>query len=279
MAASSSSMAQAVFAPRSSTTPFHRPSFRLIFVFYLDQLLLCLQLPPSSRIQNRGNRLKKSSLHSRIKESYSLIWFHESELFVRLIKERTEIVLFSVDNIDFGERLVLAFQVIISRHVVFDETIFPFSTNTSNISKYDFLHSTDHHPSIWSQVTGQPAPSQPAPPTPTAPPSPTAPSTPSDPNSTPTSIPSPSQFPPAAWNALENKPMFVIYGGGAALGVWLSSTVIEAFNGVPVIPKFLELVGLGYTGWFIYRYLLFKSTRKELADDIEALKKKIIGSE
>ncbi|KAI3705742.1 hypothetical protein L1987_75983 [Smallanthus sonchifolius] len=81
------------------------------------------------------------------------------------------------------------------------------------------------------------------------------------------------------WDALENKPMVAIYGGGAALGVWLSSTVVDAINGVPVIPKFLELVGLGYTGWFVYRYLLFKSTRKELADDIEALKKKIIGSE
>ncbi|KAK9047874.1 hypothetical protein SSX86_033164 [Deinandra increscens subsp. villosa] len=81
------------------------------------------------------------------------------------------------------------------------------------------------------------------------------------------------------WDALDNKPMVVIYGGGAALGVWLSSTVVEAINGVPVVPKFLELIGLGYTGWFIYRYLLFKSTRKELADDIEALKKKIIGSE
>ncbi|KAK1431776.1 hypothetical protein QVD17_08413 [Tagetes erecta] len=81
------------------------------------------------------------------------------------------------------------------------------------------------------------------------------------------------------WDALENKPMIIIYGGGAALGVWLSSTVVEAINGVPVIPKFLELIGLGYTGWFVYRYLLFKSTRKELADEIEALKKKIIGSE
>jgi hypothetical protein len=24
------------------------------------------------------------------------------------------------------------------------------------------------------------------------------------------------------------------------------------------LPKILELVGLGYTGWFVYRYLLFK---------------------
>lgn len=24
------------------------------------------------------------------------------------------------------------------------------------------------------------------------------------------------------------------------------------------LPKLMELVGLGYTSWFIYRYLLFK---------------------
>ena len=26
----------------------------------------------------------------------------------------------------------------------------------------------------------------------------------------------------------------------------------------PQLPKLLELVGLGYTAWFTYRYLLFK---------------------
>ncbi|KAG9140622.1 hypothetical protein Leryth_006825 [Lithospermum erythrorhizon] len=45
------------------------------------------------------------------------------------------------------------------------------------------------------------------------------------------------------------------------------------------LPKVMELVGLGYTGWFVYRYLLFKQSRKELATDIESLKKKIAGTE
>jgi hypothetical protein len=30
------------------------------------------------------------------------------------------------------------------------------------------------------------------------------------------------------------------------------------------IPKLFELVGLGYTAWFVYRYLLFQSSREEL---------------
>ena len=81
------------------------------------------------------------------------------------------------------------------------------------------------------------------------------------------------------WDALDNKSTVIIYGGGAIIAVWLSSIVVGAINSVPLLPKIMELVGLGYTGWFVYRYLLFKSSRKELAEDIEQLKKKIAGSE
>uniref|UniRef100_A0A2P2LAW0 Cyanobacterial aminoacyl-tRNA synthetase CAAD domain-containing protein n=1 Tax=Rhizophora mucronata TaxID=61149 RepID=A0A2P2LAW0_RHIMU len=81
------------------------------------------------------------------------------------------------------------------------------------------------------------------------------------------------------WDAVENKSTVLLYGGGAIVAVWLSTVVVGAINSIPVIPKVMELVGLGYMGWFVYRYLLFKSSRKELATDIEALKKKIAGSE
>ncbi|XP_073145653.1 protein CURVATURE THYLAKOID 1A, chloroplastic-like [Henckelia pumila] len=81
------------------------------------------------------------------------------------------------------------------------------------------------------------------------------------------------------WDALDNKSTVLLYGGGAIVGVWLASIVVSAVNSVPLLPKIMELVGLGYTGWFVYRYLLFKSSRKELVTDIEALKKKVTGTE
>ncbi|KAF9617757.1 hypothetical protein IFM89_038519 [Coptis chinensis] len=81
------------------------------------------------------------------------------------------------------------------------------------------------------------------------------------------------------WEAVENKSTVLVYGGGAVVAIWLSSIVVGAINSVPLLPKIMELVGLGYTGWFVYRYLLFKSSRKELATDIESLKKKIAGTE
>ncbi|KAK9280075.1 hypothetical protein L1049_013760 [Liquidambar formosana] len=60
------------------------------------------------------------------------------------------------------------------------------------------------------------------------------------------------------WDAVENKSTVILYGGGAIVAVWLSSIVVGAINSVPLLPKIMELVGLGYTGWFVYRYLLFK---------------------
>ncbi|XP_057533666.1 protein CURVATURE THYLAKOID 1A, chloroplastic [Amaranthus tricolor] len=81
------------------------------------------------------------------------------------------------------------------------------------------------------------------------------------------------------WDKLENKSTVIIYGGGAIVAIWLSSILVGAINSIPLLPKIMELVGLGYTGWFVYRYLLFKSSRKELAEDIESLKKKIAGTE
>ncbi|CAL9749889.1 unnamed protein product [Musa acuminata subsp. burmannicoides] len=80
------------------------------------------------------------------------------------------------------------------------------------------------------------------------------------------------------WDSIENKSTVFLYGGGALLAVWLSAVVISAVNSVPLLPKIMELVGLGYTGWFVYRYLLYKDSRKELATDIETLKKKIAGT-
>jgi hypothetical protein len=79
------------------------------------------------------------------------------------------------------------------------------------------------------------------------------------------------------WEKVENKPAFIIYSVAAFSAIWLSSTVINAVNGLPLLPKLFELIGLGYSGWFAYRYLLFKSSRAELVEDIETLKKKVAG--
>ncbi|XP_076944838.1 protein CURVATURE THYLAKOID 1A, chloroplastic-like [Bidens hawaiensis] len=77
------------------------------------------------------------------------------------------------------------------------------------------------------------------------------------------------------WDAVENKPTVIIYGTGGAVAIWLSSVVIGAIHKVPLLPNIMELVGVGYSGWFVYRYLLFESSRKELAANIESIKKEL----
>jgi hypothetical protein len=41
----------------------------------------------------------------------------------------------------------------------------------------------------------------------------------------------------------------------------------------------MELVGLGYTTWFVYRYVLFKESRKELVEQVDALVARVSGDE
>lgn len=80
------------------------------------------------------------------------------------------------------------------------------------------------------------------------------------------------------WDRVENKTQVAIYGVGAVLVLWLSSTVVGSINRIPLLPRVFELVGLGYSAWFTYRYLLFKENRQELISDVEDLKNKITGN-
>ncbi|MFB6275951.1 MAG: valine--tRNA ligase [Halothece sp.] len=52
-------------------------------------------------------------------------------------------------------------------------------------------------------------------------------------------------------------------------------TTIEQF---PLLPSFLKLVGLGYTGWFAYRYLLTQPKRETLRNILNQKKVELLGS-
>jgi hypothetical protein len=79
------------------------------------------------------------------------------------------------------------------------------------------------------------------------------------------------------WEETENKSTVITYVAGATAAVWLSSTLVGAINVVPLLPKVMELVGLGYSTWFVYRYVLFKESRKELAEQVDALMSRVSG--
>ena len=59
--------------------------------------------------------------------------------------------------------------------------------------------------------------------------------------------------------------------------LFATSTLVDFLNKLPVLPSLFELVGFGYSIWFIYRYLLLADTRKELIDGLTAWKNKVFG--
>lgn len=64
---------------------------------------------------------------------------------------------------------------------------------------------------------------------------------------------------------------------GLFLSIKLTLAVLEAINDVPVLAPMFELIGLLYSGWFVYRYLLKASNRSELAGEMNALKDQVLG--
>ena len=52
---------------------------------------------------------------------------------------------------------------------------------------------------------------------------------------------------------------------------------LEALEGIPTLSISFEFIGIGYSVWFVYRYLLRKSNRQELLDKIQDIKAEIVG--
>jgi CAAD domains of cyanobacterial aminoacyl-tRNA synthetase len=56
-------------------------------------------------------------------------------------------------------------------------------------------------------------------------------------------------------------------------------TLLDAINDIPLLEPTLELIGIVYSTWFVFRYLLQASTRQELAAEIDSLRTQILGQE
>lgn len=61
------------------------------------------------------------------------------------------------------------------------------------------------------------------------------------------------------------------------VAVKVTLAILDAINDIPLLAPFLELVGIGYTAWFVYRYLLKVETRRELVIEFQALKAQVLG--
>ncbi|XP_035547306.1 protein CURVATURE THYLAKOID 1B, chloroplastic-like [Juglans regia] len=64
-----------------------------------------------------------------------------------------------------------------------------------------------------------------------------------------------------AWDKVEDKYAVSSLAVAGAVGLWVSTGMVSAIDRLPLIPGVLELVGIGYTGWFAYKNLVFKPDR------------------
>jgi hypothetical protein len=65
----------------------------------------------------------------------------------------------------------------------------------------------------------------------------------------------------------------------ALMSVKVMLALLNAINEIPLLSVLLELVGLGYGIWFIFRYLLTAATRQELSGEILNFKKQVFDIE
>ncbi|MBE9192884.1 CAAD domain-containing protein [Gloeocapsopsis crepidinum LEGE 06123] len=65
----------------------------------------------------------------------------------------------------------------------------------------------------------------------------------------------------------------------AIITVKVVLAVLDALNDIPLLAPTFELVGIGYSVWFVNRYLLQASKRQELSQELQSLKKQVIGSQ
>jgi len=66
---------------------------------------------------------------------------------------------------------------------------------------------------------------------------------------------------------------------GAIVAVKVVLAILDALNDIPLVAPTFELIGIGYSAWFVYRYLLKASTRQELTNEIATLKSQVIGKD
>ncbi|PAN13846.1 hypothetical protein GQ55_2G355900 [Panicum hallii var. hallii] len=81
-----------------------------------------------------------------------------------------------------------------------------------------------------------------------------------------------------AWDKVEDKYAVATIGVAAIVALWTAAGALKAIEKLPLLPGVLEIVGIGYTGWFTYRNLVFQPDREALISKVKSTYEEITGS-
>ena len=79
------------------------------------------------------------------------------------------------------------------------------------------------------------------------------------------------------WDRIEDKYAVTTLAVAASLGMWSAGGVVSAIDRLPIVPGLMEAVGIGYSGWFAYRNLLFKPDREAFFAKVREVYEDIIS--
>ncbi|KAK1265846.1 hypothetical protein QJS04_geneDACA019327 [Acorus gramineus] len=80
-----------------------------------------------------------------------------------------------------------------------------------------------------------------------------------------------------AWNKSEDRIAFAGLGFAGIVALWASINLIGAIDKLPLVPSVLEFIGILFSWWFVYRYLLFKPDREELSRSLKKSISDVLG--
>lgn len=64
----------------------------------------------------------------------------------------------------------------------------------------------------------------------------------------------------------------------AIIALKILVAVLDAINDIPLVYPTFQLIGISYTTWFVFRYLIKASNRQELVAQIQSIRNEISGS-
>ncbi|TMX04900.1 hypothetical protein EJD97_004079 [Solanum chilense] len=79
------------------------------------------------------------------------------------------------------------------------------------------------------------------------------------------------------WDNPEDRIAVIGLGIAAIVGFWAASNFVAVIDSLPLIPGVFEFIGILFSTWFVYRYLLFKPNRQELFQGINKSISDILG--
>ncbi|KAI4331441.1 hypothetical protein MLD38_029628 [Melastoma candidum] len=79
------------------------------------------------------------------------------------------------------------------------------------------------------------------------------------------------------WERPEDRVAVIGLGFATVVAIWASINLVGAIDKLPIVPSTLEFIGILFSAWFTYRYLLFKPDREELFRNINKSISDVLG--